>query len=130
MPSSSAPDPVDLAALRAAAGPVIAWYEAFLTGGPAALADLDVALRALRCLPPIGGRLGGALALVATGGREATTEQTIAALERLRASTGLHQPPARNPQARSALKTSAGAKRTSRRLTRRQIQPHRPGMDC
>ncbi len=130
MASSSAPDPVDLAALRAAAGPVIAWYEAFLTGGPAALADLDVALRDLRRLPPIGGRLGWAVALVATGGREATTDQTIAALERLRASTGLHQPPARKARARSADRTtSTGARRASRHPTRHQIQPHLPGMD-
>jgi hypothetical protein len=89
MAPTSASAPVDLAALRTAASPVIAWYEAFLAGRPTALADLDVALRGLRTLPPVGGRLGRAVALVAAGGRQASTEETIAALERLRASAGL-----------------------------------------
>ncbi|HEX8771119.1 MAG TPA: hypothetical protein VF711_10170 [Acidimicrobiales bacterium] len=110
--------------------PVISWYEAFLGGGPASVADLDVALGDLRGLPPIGGRLGRAVVLVAAGGREATTEQTVPALERLRASTGLHQHPARKARARSADRTtSTGARRTSPHPTRHQIQPHLPGMD-
>jgi len=88
MAPTAASPPVDLAYLRASAGPVIAWYEAFLAGRPMALADLDIALRGLRGLPPIGGRLGRAVALVAAGGRQATTEETIAALERLRAAPG------------------------------------------
>lgn len=88
---ASDPDtpPVDLDALRRAAAPVIAWYEQLLAGEPMPLASLDRALGALRTLPPVSGRLGRAMALVATGGRQATTEETIAALELLRCSTGL-----------------------------------------
>src|SRR5688500_17192117 len=84
---------VDLGALRRAAGPVIAWYERFLAGQPMPLAALDRALGGLRALPPVSGRLGRAVALVATGGRLATTEETIAALELLRRSTGLRRLP-------------------------------------
>ncbi len=90
-------DPVDLAALRSAAAPVVAWYEQLLAGRPMPIADLDKALVALRALPPVGGRLGRALALVATGGREATTDDTVAALELLRCSAGLRHAPAPAP---------------------------------
>ena len=86
-------DPVDLGALRAAAGPVIAWYEQLLAGRPMPVAELDEALVGIRALPPISGRLGKALALVASGGREATTEETVAALELLRHSAGLRHVP-------------------------------------
>ncbi len=122
---ASHPDsaPVDLDALRRAAGPVIAWYERFLAAEPMPLASLDRALGGLRALSPIPGRLGRAMALVATGGRQATTEETIAALELLRCSTGLrHLPPpppapALTPKARRRRGASSG------------IQQRLPGLD-
>jgi hypothetical protein len=90
--------PLELDALRRVAGPVIAWYEQFLAGEPMPLASLHRALGGIRAVPPVSGRLGRAMALVATGGRQATTEETIAALELLRCLTGLccvaPQPPA------------------------------------
>lgn len=125
MAPTSASPPVELAALRAAAGPVIAWYEAFLAGHPMALADLDVALRDLRSLPAIGGRLGRAVALVATGGRQATTEETIAALERLRASAGLRR--TMPPTPRKTTKATPTTKGRPRNPDR--TQPRFPGMD-
>ena len=69
-----APDPappVDLAVLRRAAAPVVAWYEQLLAGSPMPLVELDRALVGLKALPPLGGRLGRALATVATAGRNA-----------------------------------------------------------
>jgi hypothetical protein len=125
MVPSAASAPVDLTALRAATAPVIAWYEGFLAGQPMGLGDLDVALQGLRALPPIGGRLGRAVTLVAAGGRQATTEQTIAALERLRASAGLRHPAPPPP----APATSASKPTRRRKATRRWDQPPLPGMD-
>ena len=115
--------PVDLDALRRAAGPVIAWYEEFLAGEPMPLASLDRALGGLRALPPVSGRLGRAMALVATGGRQATTEETIAALELLRCSTGLRhapRPPSAPPQAPKSRRRRGRASWT---------QQHLPGLD-
>jgi hypothetical protein len=113
--------PVDLDVLRRAAGPVIAWYERFLAGEPMPLASLDRALGGLRALPLVSGRLGRAMALVATGGRQATTEETIAALELLRCSTGLrHVPP---PAAAQRAKTRR------RRGRAAWTQQHLPGLD-
>lgn len=115
--------PVYLDALRQAAGPVIAWYEHFLAGQPMPLASLDLALTRLRALPPVSGRLGRAMALVATGGHQATTEETIAALELLRCFTGLH--PVSPPVAAKASKVKA--KRGRRREP--WTQEHLPGFD-
>jgi len=125
MAPTSASAAVDLGALRAAAAPVIAWYEAFLAGRAMALADLDVALRGLRAVPPIGGRLGRAVALVAAGGRQATTEETIAALERLRASAGLRRAPSPSPPA--SCESPVDTRR--RRRDAGWSQPRLPGMD-
>ena len=107
---ASDPDtpPVDLDALRRAAAPVIAWYEQLLAGEPMPLASLDRALGALRTLPPVSGRLGRAMALVATGGRQATTEETIAALELLRNSTGLRSVATPTPAEPSKAKRRGG----------------------
>ena len=113
--------PIDLTALRRAAAPVIAWYERFLAGDPMPLASLDTALGGLRGLPPLGGRLGKALALVATGGRQATTEETIAALELLRHHTGLRHVPSPPSAATKAP--------PRRRRSRPWAQDHLPGMD-
>ncbi len=124
---ASHPDsaPVDLDALRRAAGPVIAWYERFLAGEPMPLAALDRALGGLRSLPPVSGRLGRAMALVATGGRQSTTEETIAALELLRRSTGLrHLPPPPPPPA-----PALTPKPRRRRGPSSGIQQRLPGLD-
>ena len=125
MTATSDPAPVDLAALRRAAAPVVAWYERFLAGQPMPLADLDHALTGLRTLPPVSGRLGRALAVVAAGGRDATTEETIAALEFLRHSAGLrHVPPPPAPAAEHA-SGPCGRRRRGRPWT----QPPLPGID-
>lgn len=122
MASDAGNPPVDLDVLRRAAGPVIAWYEQFLAREPMPLSSLDRALGALRALPPVSGRLGRAMALVASGGRQASTEETIAALELLRRSTGLR--PAAQQQ------TRAEAPRSGRRRGRASwTQQQLPGLD-
>ncbi len=118
-------DPVDLAALRRAAAPVVAWYEQFLAGEPMPLAELDHALVELRALLPIGGRLGRALAVVATGGRDATTEETVAAFEFLRHSAGLRHIPPPPPTA-----ARPGAAPSRRRRGRPWTQPPLPGIEA
>lgn len=117
MASSAHDSPVDLDALRIAAAPVVAWYEQLLAGRPMPVADLDVALVGIRALPPISGRLGKALALVATGGREATSDETVAAFELLRCSAGLRSKPA----------ATTG---TRRRRKRDWTQPPLPGIEA
>jgi hypothetical protein len=84
---------VDLALLRRACGPLIGCYERFLSEGSVDLHDLDDALASLRVLPPLEGRLGRAVALVTSGGAGVPTEQTLAALELLRTTTGLRPSP-------------------------------------
>lgn len=121
---ASDPDPpVELAALRQAAAPVVTWYEQFLAGAPMPLAQLERALVGLKALPPLAGRLGRALATVANAGRDATTEETIAALEFLRHTTGLrHLPPPPPPAA-----AVPAPKATRSRRTWTQVQL--PGME-
>lgn len=90
-PGPAPADVVDLEALRAACGPVVALYRRFLDGGGVELdmGELDEALASMRRLPPMKGRMGKALALVSSGGAQASTEEVIAALELLSASPGL-----------------------------------------
>ena len=85
--------PVDLLTLRAACLPIIACYERFLRDGDLDVHELDDALAPLRRLPRIPGRLGRAIALVASGGGSFSTEDTIEALELLRTTAGLRTPP-------------------------------------
>ena len=90
-------EPVDLLRLRAACGPVIACYERFLLHGHLDVHELDDALAPLRRLPRIPGRLGRAIALVASGGGAFSTADTIEALELLRTTAGLRTPPPAPP---------------------------------
>lgn len=88
---------VDLVAIAEACQPVIAWYDDFLARpqlglAPPALARLDVALAALRSLPHCGGRIGQAIAVVASGGAACSTERTLVALERLRTTLAVCSP--------------------------------------
>jgi len=123
MASSAHDSPVDLDALRVAAAPVVAWYAQLLAGRPMPVADLDVALVGIRALPPISGRLGKALALVATGGREATSDETVAAFELLRCSAGLRSKPATS-------QPGAATTGTRRRRKRDWTQPPLPGIEA
>ena len=80
---------VDLVAIAEACRPVLAWYDDFLARpqlglATPALARLDVALAELRSLPHCGGRIGQAIAVVASGGATCSTDRTLAALETLR----------------------------------------------
>ena len=90
-PEPGPADVVDLDALRAACGPVVVLYRRFLDGGGVELdvGELDQALASMRRLPPLSGRMGRALALVASGGAGASTEEVIAALDLLSAAPGL-----------------------------------------
>ncbi len=95
---------VDLNILRRSCAPLIAWYERFLAEGRVEIGDLDEALVALRSLPPMGGRLGRAVALLLNSGADASAKETVAALELLRTTTGLRTsrapapgPPRRRP---------------------------------
>ena len=131
---------VDLAALRRACGPIIDCYERFLSEGRIDVLALDDALARLRVLPPIDGRLGRAVALVLTGGADAPTEATVAALELLRTTTGLRGPlpaPPVPPAKPAAAATPPGpppkppaASAKKRRPTKKShSQPALPGFD-
>jgi hypothetical protein len=87
---------VDLVAIAEACRPVIAWYDDFLARpqvglAPPALARLDVALANLRSLPHCCGRIGQAIAVVASGGGASSTQHTLAALETLRSTLGIYR---------------------------------------
>jgi hypothetical protein len=87
-------EPIDLSAVRAACAGLVACYERFLAGGGLDLVQLNAALAAVRHLPRLGGGVGRALCLLARGGCDASTEETIAALEVLRRAPGLRALPA------------------------------------
>ena len=63
------------------------------SGGGLDLVQLNAALAAVRHLPRLGGAVGRALCLLARGGCDASTEETIAALEVLRRAPGLRALP-------------------------------------
>lgn len=87
--------PFDLCGLRRACAPVISWYERFLAERRLDLHELDEALTDLRRLPPVGGRIGRAVATIVSGGAGASIEEVLVAFEMLRGATGLRsQPPA------------------------------------
>ncbi len=110
---------VDLPALRRACGPLIACYERFLADGSLDVGELDDALASLRVLPVFEGRLGRAVALVIAGGDGAPSEDTVAALELLRTTTGLRPAP-------------AASKKSKRREAKKgcgEIHPPLPGLE-
>ena len=121
--------PVDLAELRRAAAPVVAWYEQFLAGRPMALAQLDRALVSLRTVGPLGGWLGRAVETVARAARDATTVETVAALELLRHITGcvacrrprLIRRPTPTPRPRARTTGAPGARRACPASARREL---------
>ncbi len=131
--------PIDLVPLRAATGAAIAWYEAFLAGRPRSLAELNAALEGLRGLPPMGGQLGRAVAIVAAGGSQATTEETIAALETLCSFAGLRRdepvPPAPAPAGPVRPEAPEPGRASTARPSKRRgqnppwSQPTLPGID-
>ncbi len=115
--------PVDLLALRRACRPIIRCYERFLSEGHLKVHDLDEALTSLRALPRVGGRLGHAVALLVAGGAGAPSEETLAALELLRTTSGLRLAEAQATSAprRPSTGTEAAPVRWS--------QPPLPGLD-
>ncbi len=137
MAATPPPRPINLVPLRAAASSVVAWYEAFLAGRPPPVEDLNVPLEGLRGLPPMGGQLGRAVAIIAAGGAQATTEQTIAALETLRAFAGLRRaepvpsttPEPAQPEAAGSEHSSTAQPTRRRRQGRSWTQPRLPGID-
>ena len=114
---------VDLTALRRACGPLIACYEHFLAAGSLDVHDLDDALASLRVLPAFDGRLGRAVALVIAGGAGAPREDTVAALELLRTTTGLR------PAATAASPARPPTNTPARKNSRGPTQPRLPGLD-
>ena len=115
--------PVDLLALRRACRPIIRCYERFLSEGDHKVHDLDDALTSLRALPRIGGRLGHAVALLVSGGAGAPSDETLAALELLRTTSGLRvaEAQARSDAPRSSTDSQGAPPRWS--------QPPLPGLD-
>ncbi len=90
-------DVVELAALRRACSPLVRQFDRFHAGGSPDVHELDAALAAIRALPPLGGRLGRALAVLAAGAA-ASTQETVAAFEVVRTTRALRcdeAPPAR-----------------------------------
>ena len=79
----SEPQVVDLLALRRACAPLVRQFDRFHANGSLDLDELDAALVAIRRLPPVGGRLGRALGVLAAGAARSPHE-TVAAFELVR----------------------------------------------
>jgi hypothetical protein len=114
---------IDLSALRRACGPIIACYERFLADGSLDVDDLDDALASLRVLPALEGRLGRAVTLVVSGGAGAPSEETVAALELLRTTTGLRPAPV------APVPPGPPTNKPARKNGRGPTQPPLPGLD-
>jgi hypothetical protein len=89
-------DVVDLVAIADACAPAVACYDEIWACAergdrpdPQTKDRLHDALRLLRGLPRCGGRLGRAITVVANGGVGSSVDETLAALEMLRATLGL-----------------------------------------
>lgn len=74
---------IDLAGVGRASRPLAGWWARLNTSGEADLYELKRARRLLEALPPQPGRLGRAVAVVASGGRSASEDETVAAVQLL-----------------------------------------------
>lgn len=88
---------VDLVALRRACRPLLTNYDRFLAEGTVDLSQVDAALADIRRLPPLGGRLGRALAVLAAGASSCPRD-TVAAFELLRSIPALRDIEHRSPR--------------------------------
>lgn len=88
-PATKPAAPVDLSLLREVCAPVISWYETFLADQRVDLNELDTAVEGLRQLPALGGRLGWAVAIIASGGEGSSIEEVVVAFEVLCRARGL-----------------------------------------
>lgn len=91
MNHAEVPEPIDIAAIGDACRPLLACYEAICDGteSEATLLQLDAAVRRIKALPPLPGRVGRAIRTLATGGRDDGPTATILALECLRSMPAL-----------------------------------------
>jgi hypothetical protein len=97
-------DVVDLGVVGRACDAVVSWYDDLVAGRDPSISRLDRALVELGALPPVGGRLGRAIGVIARGGAP-DSDTTVAALELLRhAATCSTEPsvPALPPRRRHA----------------------------
>ncbi len=122
-PADGPADVVNLEQLRTACRPVVALYRRFLESGRVELdmGELDEALASMRRLPAVGGRIGRALSLVASGGAGASTEAVVAALDLLSAAPGLVVAAGERP--------ASGPPREKLGPTTGFAQPSLPGLD-
>ena len=74
---------INLAAVGRASRPLADWWTRLLVSGEADVDELERARRLLEALPTQPGRLSRAVALVVSGGRDATQAETVAAVELL-----------------------------------------------
>ena len=86
---------INLAAVGRASRPLAGWWTRLLISGEADVDELERARRLLEALPPQPGRLGRAVALVVSGGRDATQAETVAAVELLALAAARSGPVAR-----------------------------------
>jgi len=86
---------INLAAVGRASRPLADWWTRLILSGEADIDELERARRLLEALPPQPGRLGRAVALVVSGGRDATQTETVAAVELLALAAACSGPIAR-----------------------------------
>jgi putative intracellular protease/amidase len=107
---------INLVAVGRASRPLADWWTRLLMTGAADVDELERARRLLEALPPQPGPLGRAVALVVSGGRDATQAETVAAVELLALAAARSGPIARV--------CSASGPRW-----RRPVQPPLPGFE-
>lgn len=137
METNSDPQPdsdvvVNLGPLTAACRELTDWYDRLTAGEQPPIGDLDRVVTTLQVLPPVPGRVGRDIQIIIDGGHNATRDQIIGAVERLR-SVGGHKsaprpatpaadhPPRRRPRLRR--------KRRPTTDTENVNQNHLPGLE-
>lgn len=99
---------VDLVAVGAACRPLLAWYDKFDRTGNGEPAELQRAVACLAALPPVSGRLGGAIRLIVTGG-SSNPDATLAAIALLRRVVPLPAPGSEPPRPGRRIRAAHGA---------------------
>ncbi len=111
------PQVVDLFALRRACAPLVRQFDRFHAEGTLDLDELDAALVAIRRLPPMGGRLGRALGILAAGAAS-SPQQTLAAFHLVR----------NTPSLRARVRQPAQPRTRQRARRAKEAAPRLPGI--
>jgi len=102
---------IDLPAVTPPVRKLLAWFDELMADGDPPIGGLDAAVKELKALPHVPGRLGRDIDLLARGGAGAPRAEVVATLNRLRHIAAMDP----QPIERSPKQHSSGVRRRPRR---------------